>query len=324
MRLATLDNSTRDGALLVVSSDGQRYLSASDVAPTLQSALDSWNVAKPALEALSRRVSRQEEGKPLLTRRLLAPLPRAYEWIDGSAYLHHIRLSRRARGARPPATLTTEPLAYQGGSGVLLGARANIVLPDPKWDLDLEGEICAIVSDVPRGISPQEALSTIRLLVVANDLTYRALVPEELAKGFGFLHSKPATAFSPFCVTPESLGTDFQEGRLNVTVHCSINGKEFGCAQAGPEMHFSFGELIANAARTRSLTAGTLIGGGTVSNAAASTGACCLVEMRAQEILDGGSPITPYLQPGDQLRIEALTPDGNSPFGAIEQRVVGP
>lgn len=322
MKLASLNNGSRDGQLIVVSPSGNRYLCASGIAPHLQAALDEWKNLRPALERLAEQLTLPHQGTVLQVDQLCAPLPRAYEWIDGSAYLHHIRLSRRSRNASVPATLETEPMAYQGGSGVLLAARSEVVLPDAGWDLDMEGEVCVIVDDIPRGISPTQAEAKILLVLLANDLTYRGLVPGDLAKGFGFLHSKPATAFSPWAVTPDQLGSKWHGGRLHLPLHCTVNGQRIGQANAGTSMHFSFGELIAHAAKTRSLTAGTLIGSGTVSSPSPNAGASCLVEIRAQQIIDGGGATVAYLQCGDKLRIEALTEAGESPFGAIEQSVV--
>lgn len=322
MRLASLDDASRDGSLIVVNDQGDRFLSASAIAPHLQAALDNWRKLRPELQILAQCLKLPLAGQQLELDQLRAPLPRAYEWIDGSAYLHHIRLSRKSRGAELPPSLSSVPLAYQGGSGVLLGARAPILLPNPAWDLDLEGEICVIVGDVAQGISSAQAERKVLLVMLANDLTYRALVAGELAQGFGFLQSKPATAFSPWAVTPDELAPHWRHGRLHLTVRCSVNGKPIGQAKAGAEMHFSFGDLIAHAAKTRSLTAGTIIGSGTVSTASRASGASCLVELRAQQIIDHGTATTPYLRPGDTLRIEALTETGISPFGAIEQSVI--
>jgi fumarylacetoacetate (FAA) hydrolase len=321
MKLATLRAWGRDGTLIVVRKDGRVFVRAGSVAPTLQAALDSWERTEPALLDLAGRLERGEvEGEPLRPADLESPLPRAYEWIDGSAFLNHVRLARRARGAEPPANLTTDPLVYQGGSGVLLGPREPIAAGDPEWGLDFEGELCAVLGDVPLGTTAPEAPACVRLLCLANDVTFRNLVPAELGKGFGFFQSKPATAFSPFAVTPDELGAAWRDGRVHLPLHVSLNGAEVGRCDAG-EMHFSFYDLIAHIARTRSFVAGTLLGSGTVSNEDRRRGVSCLVERRLIEQLDEGAPRTPYLKPGDRVRIEMLDETGISLFGAIEQEV---
>lgn len=321
MRLATLRDGTRDGALVIVDRAGARYASASPVAPNLQHALDDWDRREPELRRLAAALEAQEIGSaPLRPALLAAPLPRAYEWIDGSAYLNHIRLVRKARGAALPADFETVPLVYQGGSGVLLGPTDAIPLPDPAWGLDFEAEVCAILGDVRRGTTAGEAPPP-RLLMLANDLTYRNLVAPELAKGFGFFVSKPATAFSPFAVTPDELGGAFRDGRAHLRLRSRLNDVVVGELDTGPEMHFSFAELVAHATRTRALTAGTLVGSGTVSSEDHARGVSCLVERRTIETLEGGAARTPYLQPGDTIRIEAFDAAGWSVFGAIEQHV---
>jgi fumarylacetoacetate (FAA) hydrolase len=323
MKLATLIDGSRDGRLSVVNRAGTHLLSAEEVAPSLQRALDDWEVCAPKLVALARRLERDPAAaEPLDARRLLAPLPRAYEWVDGSAYINHILLARRARNAEPPATLRTEPLVYQGGSSVLLGARAAIALPNSEWGLDFEAEVCVVLGDVPRGLAANQAAPTIRLLMLANDLSYRNLIPGELAKGFGFFNSKPATAFSPFAVTPDELGPAWRDGRLHLAMHCHVNGRQVGSPNAGIGMHFSFHELIAHIAKTRDFSAGTILGSGTVSNADARAGVACLVERRCREILEGGAPITPFLGVGDSIRIEMYDADGQNVFGSIEQEVI--
>jgi fumarylacetoacetate (FAA) hydrolase len=324
LKLATLSDGTRDGCLVVVSPTGARYTDAAHVAPTLQAALDDWPRAEPRLRALAHDlVSGRVEGLPLDVERLRAPLPRAYEWIDASAYLSHVIRVRKARGAEPPPTLQTDPLVYQGGSGVLLAAREPMRLPDPAWGLDFEGELCAVLGDVPQGVSLNDAPACIRLFMLANDVTYRNLVPGELAKGFGFFQSKPATAFSPFAVTPDELGTTYREGRVHLPLACWLNDELLGDPDAG-EMHFSFFALIAHLAKTRAFTAGTILGSGTVSNAATERGVSCLAELRARETIEHGAPRTPFLKTGDRVRIEMLDASGVSIFGAIEQEVVGP
>jgi fumarylacetoacetate (FAA) hydrolase len=322
MRLATIRDGSRDGALVVVRADGTRFAPAPATFPNLQAALDRWAEAQPALAELAARLDRGqlpgtavEAGTPWGP-----PLPRAYEWLDGSAFLHHVRLARRSRGAEIPPELETDPLMYQGGSGVLLGPTDPLPFGDPALGLDFEAEVAVILGDVPRGIDAATAASHIRLVCLLNDVTLRNLVPRELAKGFGFVQSKPATAFAPFAVTPDQLGSAFRDGRLWLRVRSSLNGQVIGDCDAG-EMHFSFGQLIAHVARTRALTAGTILGSGTVSNEDATRGVSCLVERRMRETLESGTPRTDYLKPGDTIRIEVL--DGAaSVFGVIEQTVV--
>ncbi len=323
MRLATLDDGSRDGHLIVVRRDGAAHADASAIAPHLQAALDRWDEAAPRLAALAGALDAgQAAARPLDPRALRAPLPRAYEWLDGSAFLTHVRLVRQARGSAPPPGLTSDPLLYQGGSGVLLGPTDPIPLGDPAWGLDLEGEVAVILGDVPLGAPGGEALRYVRLLCLANDVSLRNLVPGELAKGFGFLQSKPATAFSPFAVTPDELGPDWREGRVHLRLTVRLNGAVLGSLDAGPEMHFSFADLIAHAARTRALTAGTLLGSGTVSNADPARGVSCLAERRVREQLEHGAPRTPFLRAGDRVEIEMRDRAGRSLFGAIDQRVV--
>jgi fumarylacetoacetate (FAA) hydrolase len=323
MRLATLNDGSRDGRLLIVDRSGTRQRSASPVARTLQQALDEWPVCLPGLRELATELEqRPGSGEPLEPERLAAPLPRAFEWIDGSAYLNHVRLARRARGAEPPATLETDPLVYQGGSSVLLGSRSPIELPDPSWGLDFEAEVCVILGDVPRGLTASAAEPHIRLLALANDLSYRNLIPGELAKGFGFFNSKPATAFSAFAVTPDELGPAWHDGRLHLDMTCCLNGALMGRPNAGSGMFFSFFELIEHIARTRAFSAGTILGGGTVSNADPAAGVACLAERRCIEMLASGKALTPFLEPGDRVRIEMRDAGGRDIFGAIEQEVV--
>jgi fumarylacetoacetate (FAA) hydrolase len=323
MRLATLRDGTRDGALIVVDHTGQRYAPARPVAATLQAALDGWDACEPGLRALALAL---EQGhvphQPLDFAKLAAPLPRAYEWVDGSAYLNHVRLVRKARGAEPPPSLESDPLVYQGGSGALLGPRDPWPLPDEAWGLDFEAELGVILGDVPRGTQASEAARHVRLLVLLNDVTYRNLVPPELAKGFGFFVSKPATAFAPFAVTPDELGAAFRDGRAYLRLHVTYNGARVGDLESGPEMHFSFFDLLAHIARSRAFTAGTLLGSGTVSNQEPSRGVSCLAEQRTLETLMHGAPETPFMKVGDRIRIEAFDATGHSPFGAIEQQVV--
>ena len=322
MKLATLRDGTRDGALVVVRRDALAFARAADVAPTLQAALDNWDRTAPALAALAARLEAGGAAEPLDARALACPLPRAYEWIDASAYLNHVRLVRKARGSAPPETLETDPLMYQGGSSVLLGPTDDIPLPDAGAGLDFEAEICIVLGDTPVGTRAADAERHVRLLMLANDVTLRNLVPDELAKGFGFFLSKPATAFSPFAVTPDELGDAWRGGRLHLRLRSIFNGALVGDPEAGAEMHFSFHELVAHMTRTRAYAAGTILGGGTVSNAERARGVSCLAERRALEMIDLGRAKTPFMKVGDTIAIEMLDAQGQSLFGRIEQRVV--
>src|SRR3954470_12641436 len=324
MKLATLRDGSRDGHLLVVRRDGEIGAPSPDAWPTLQRALDDWTAAEPALRALADELDRGvHDGVPVDPLRLGAPLPRAYEWVDGSAFLNHVRLVRRARGAQPPATLETDSLIYQGGSGDMLGPRDPIELCDPAWGLDYESEVCVVLDDTPLGTTAADAARYVRLVMLANDCTLRNLVPDELAKGFGFFQSKPATAFSPFAVTPDELEAtgSWRGGRLYGRLRSTYNDAVIGDCETGPEMQFSFCDLIAHIARTRRFTAGTILGSGTVSNADPARGVSCRGEARMMKIIRSGKPTTPFMAVGDRIRIEADVA-GASPFGAIDQRVV--
>lgn len=321
MKLATLRNGTRDGALIVVHPGGTSYADAKDIAPTLQAALDDWERAQPALRKLADSLA-QGGGTPLDFDKLDAPLPRAYEWVDGSAYINHIVLVRKARNAEPPETLRTDPLVYQGGSGKLLGPRDAIELPNPEWGLDFEAEVAVVLGDTPRGVKAADASQYIRLFLLANDVTFRNLIPPELAKGFGFFTSKPATAFSPFAITPDELGSAFQDGRVHLRLRSTYNGKLVGDPEAGPEMHFSFFQLIEHITKTRAYTAGTILGSGTVSNEDRARGISCLAERRMIETIENGKPTTPFMKAGDTIEIEMADASGKDLFGKISQRVV--
>jgi len=325
MKLATLRDGSRDGQLLVVRRDGEAGAPAPAAWPTLQRALDDWAAAEPALRSIADGIDRGAiETTAIDPHRLSAPLPRAYEWIDGSAFLNHVILVRKARGAQPPATLETDPLIYQGGSGDMMGPRDPIELHDPAWGLDYESEVCVVLGDVPVGTRAADAHRHIQLVMLANDCTLRNLVPDELAKGFGFFQSKPATAFSPFAVTPDELGDSWRGGRLHMRVRSTYNGGVLGDCDAGPEMHFSFLELVQHIARTRRFTAGTILGSGTVSNADRARGVSCLAERRMIETIEQGKPSTPFMAVGDRIQIDAVDPaaPGSSIFGMIDQRVV--
>jgi fumarylacetoacetate (FAA) hydrolase len=324
MKLATLKAGGRDGTLIVVHPDGTTFTPATGIAPTLQAALDEWHRCEPLLGQLQRRLADGAiAGQPLAAEALASPLPRAFEWVDGSAFLNHVILVRKARGAEPPETLRTDPLVYQGGSGVLLAPTDDIPLADEKWGLDFESEVCAILDDTPQGTRAAAASAHIKLLVLANDVTLRHLVPAELAKSFGFFQSKPATAFSPFAVTPDELGPAWRDARVQLRLRTTYNGTLVGDCDAG-EMHFSFAELIAHICKTRSFTAGTILGSGTVSNEDRARGISCLAERRMIETIEKGKPETPFMKPGDRVEIEMLDAAGRSIFGKIAQKVVTP
>jgi fumarylacetoacetate (FAA) hydrolase len=321
MKLGSLD-SGRDGALVVVRRDLGAMCKASSVAPTMQAALDNWADAEPKLRELADALEKDQiPSERFDPSKMASPLPRAYEWVDGSAYLNHVILVRKARGAEPPETLRTDPLVYQGGSSTFLCPTEDLVLHDPAWGLDFESEVCVILGDVALGTAPASA---VKLVCLANDITLRNLVPNELGKGFGFFQSKPSTAFSPVAVTPDELGPAWREGRLHLRLSSTLNGERVGDTEAGPEMHFSFYDLLKHITRTRGFSAGTVLGSGTVSNADRARGISCLAERRMIEIIETGAAKTPFMKIGDTIEIEMRGPDGRSLFGAIRQRVVAP
>ncbi len=322
MKLATRKNGTRDGQLVVVSPDGATCAPATDVAPNLQAALDAWDAAEPKLRKISEALANgTRKGEPLDPKSVLAPLPRAYEWVDGSAYINHIVLVRKARGAEPPPTLRTEPLVYQGGSSEMLAPLSPIKLADEAWGCDFESEVCVILGDVPQGTKKTEAAKYVRLVTIVNDVSLRNLIPAELEKGFGFFQSKPATAFAPFAVTPDELGENWQDLRMHLPLVTKLNGTVFGNPEAGKEMHFNFGEILEHVAKTRSFTAGTILGSGTVSNEDRSRGSSCIVERRMIEKIDTGTMTTPFLKYGDRVEIEMHDKAGKTVFGKIDQIV---
>jgi fumarylacetoacetate (FAA) hydrolase len=322
MKLASLPGG-RDGRLAVVSRDLSRATPAEGIANTLQAALDDWPRFRPALEALSGELeSGRAKGRPFDPSTALSPLPRAYHWVDGSAYVNHVELVRKARGATMPDSFWTDPLMYQGGSDDFLPPQADAPFGSEDWGIDLEGEVAVVTDDVPMGTEAATALEHIRLVMLVNDWSLRNLIPAELAKGFGFYQSKPATAFSPVAVTPDELGDAWRDGRVHLPIVVQLNGKPFGSPNAGVDMTFNFGQLIAHAAKTRRLCAGSIVGSGTVSNLDRSTGSTCLAERRMLETLKHGKPVTPFLSFGDRVRIEMRDAAGRSIFGAIDQRVV--
>lgn len=332
MKLATLKDGTRDGKLVVVNERLTYCTEAAHIAPTLQAALDDWGKVAPKLALLAESLS--HEAVPMLRfheHNALSPLPRAYQWADGSAYVNHVELVRRARGAKMPETFWTDPLMYQGGSDTFVAPRDPIRMQDEAWGIDMEGEIAVVTGDVPMGASAEEARNAILLVLLVNDVSLRGLIPAELAKGFGFFQSKPSSAFSPVAVTPDELGDAWKGGKLHLPLHVDLNGEPFGRANAGIDMTFEFGELIAHAAKTRDLCAGTVIGSGTVSNkleggpgkpvAQGGAGYSCIAEIRMIETIETGSAKTPFLKSGDTVRIEMPDEEGHSIFGAIEQTV---
>ena len=332
MKLATLKDSTRDGRLVVVSKDLTRCSEVGHIARTLQAALDDWKHVGPRLAGVAEGI--ETGAQPTMRfheHEAASPLPRACQWADGSAYVNHVELVRKARGAEMPGSFWTDPLIYQGGSDSFLAPRDPILMADEAWGIDFEGEIAVIVDDVPMGASAAEAQEAIRLVMLANDVSLRGLIPAELAKGFGFFQSKPSTAFSPVAVTPDELGEAWDGGKLHLPLLVSLNSQPFGRANAGIDMTFDFGQLIAHAARTRPLAAGSIMGSGTVSNrldggpgkpvAEGGAGYSCIAEIRMVETIEKGVAATPFLRFGDRVRIEMQDGAGHSIFGAIEQTV---
>ena len=331
MKLASLKGG-RDGRLVVVSNDLAWYSPADRIALTLQAALDDWQRCEPELRGLAESLEHGSVPKARFHENDAAsPLPRAYQWADGSAYVNHVALVRRARAAEMPESFWTDPLMYQGGSDGFLGPRDPIPLQDEAWGCDMEGEIAVVTGDVPMGASREEALKHIRLVMLCNDVSLRNLIPNELAKSFGFFQSKPASAFSPVAVTPDAL-PNFKDGKLHGKLEVELNGKPLGEADAGVDMTFDFGTLIAHAAKTRALVAGTIIGSGTVSNRdtgggpgkpidQGGLGYSCLAEVRTVETLLTGKPVTPFMKTGDKVRIQMVDGKRHSIFGAIEQQV---
>lgn len=323
MKLATLKDGTRDGQLAIVSRDLKTAVLADGIAPTLQRALDDWNFIAPQLEALYGELNagRAQRSFDFDPKRCMAPLPRAFQWADGSAYVNHVELVRKARNAEMPESFWHDPLMYQGGSDDFIGPTDDIMLGSEEWGIDFEGEVAVVTDDVPMGIAAVEAASHIRLLMLVNDVSLRNLIPAELAKGFGFFQSKPASSFSPVAVTPDELSPAWQDGKVNLPLRVTWNGALVGQPNAGVDMVFNFPQLIAHLAKTRNARAGSIIGSGTVSNKDAGKGYTCIAEKRCLETIASGEATTPFMKFGDTIKIEMLDANGKSIFGAINQQV---
>lgn len=326
MKLGSLKEGGRDGTLIVVSRDLTRAVRADGIAPTLQRALEDWSNAAPRLNARSDALNAGEadDAFALDMQALASPLPRAYEFVDGSAYLPHVERVRRARGAEVPESFYVDPLMYQAVSAGFYGPRDPVRVPSEDYGIDLEAEVVIVTDDVPMAASPEQAAGHIQLIGLVNDVSLRNLIPNELAKGFGFLQSKPRSALSPVFVTPDELGDAWRDNKVHLPLVTHINGAWFGAPEAGVDMQFDFAQLVAHAARTRPLSAGTIVGSGTVANQDTSLGASCFAEKRTVETLETGKPITPFMRYGDVVRIEMRSRDGADIFGAIEQRIERP
>jgi len=324
MKLASLKAGGRDGSLVVVSRNLKHFVSAADISPTLQGALDNWQQAAPRLNARYAELNSGScsEIRVMDLQALAAPLPRAFEFVDGSAYLPHVERVRKARGAEVPESFYIDPLMYQATSAGFLGPSDPVAVVSEEYGIDFESEIIVVTDDVPMAVTAEQAEAHIQLIGLINDVSLRNLIPAELAKGFGFLQSKPRSALSPVLVTPDELGEQWQNSKLSLPLHSSLNGTFFGEPDAGVDMQFNFAQLVAHAARTRPLTAGTIVGSGTIANKDTDKGASCLAEIRMLEIIADGKPTTPFMKFGDTIRIEMFDLQGNSIFGAIEQKIV--
>lgn len=330
MKLASLRDG-RDGRLVVVSKDLARFASAANVATTMQAALDDWSNARPALEAIAADLE-AGGGERFDQAACASPLPRAYQWADGSAYVNHVELVRKARGAELPESFWTDPLMYQGGSDSFIGPRDDIPMADESWGIDFEAEVTVVTDDVPMGVSAADAVDHIQLIMLVNDVSLRGLIPGELAKGFGFFQSKPSSAFSPVAITPDELGDSWKDGKVHLPLLSTLNDKVFGKPEAGVDMTFDFGQLVAHAAKSRPLGAGAIIGSGTVSNLLdgspgkpideGGVGYSCIAEIRTIETINNGKPETPFMKFGDRIRVEMNDANGESIFGTIDQMVV--
>ncbi|WP_417433506.1 fumarylacetoacetate hydrolase family protein [Kiloniella sp.] len=334
MKLATYKNDTRDGELVVVSRDLKKSVKATTIAPTLQSALDDWDNISPQLDKLYQALNNgdQTDSFDFEEPACASPLPRSYQWADGSAYVNHVELVRKARGAELPDSFWTDPLMYQGGSDSFIGPRDDIPLGSESWGIDFEAEIAVITDDMPMGTSPEEAENHIKLLMLVNDVSLRGLIPAELAKSFGFFQSKPSSAFSPVAVTPNELGPTWKNGKVHLPLLSTLNGKLFGKPEAGEDMTFDFPTIVSHAAKTRPLGAGTIVGSGTVSNKLdggpgkhvqdGGVGYSCIAEVRMIETINTGAPQTSFMKFGDTIAIEMMDKEGHSIFGKIDQKIV--
>ena len=330
MKLASLKHG-RDGSLVVVSRDLTRFKVVADIAPTMQYALENWEQCEPELKKVYAQINESADNTQAFDVNLFhSPLPRAYQWADGSAYINHVELVRKARNAEVPESFYHDPLMYQGASDCFLAPTDNVVA-DPAWGIDFEAEVAVVTGDLPMGATPEQAAKAIRLVMLVNDVSMRGLIPAELAKGFGFLQSKPASAFSPVAVTPDELGDKWADNKLHLPLLVELNNKPFGKPNAGVDMTFNFAQLVSHVAKTRTVCAGTIVGSGTVSNKQGNlwgssienggVGYCCLAEVRMYETIEQGKPATDFMQPGDVVRIEMNDDDGNSIFGVIENKV---
>ena len=324
MKLASIPGKGRDGQLIVVNENITKGIAVPDIALTLQQAIDHWDEVKSDLEHVYGNLNADKipQTLNLQNEKLLAPLPRAYQWLDGSAYVNHVELVRKARGAVMPDEFWTDPLMYQGGSDHLLGPNDDITVGSEEWGIDFEAEVTVITNDTPMGANLEQAQDSIILMMLVNDVSLRNLIPAELGKGFGFLHSKPSSAFSPVAVTPDELGDFWFDGKVHLPLRCTYNQAVFGEPNAGVDMTFNFPQLICHAAKTRALVAGTIVGSGTVSNLDRSKGSCCIAEKRMLEKIEHDQITTEFMKYKDTIKIEMLTPKGDSIFGAIEQTVV--
>ena len=321
MKLASL-KSGRDGRLVVVNKTMNRYVSVTEIAPTLQNALDNWNTCGPSLRKISQALEENQiESETFDPSFCASPLPRAFHWVDGSAYVNHVELVRKARNAEIPDSFWSDPLVYQGGSDTFLAPQEDIKITDEAWGIDFEAEVAVIVDDVPMGVSEEDAAQHIQLLMLVNDVSLRNLIPGELSKSFGFYQSKPSSSFSPVAVTPDDLGEAWSDGKLHLPLRVALNEKLIGEPNAGIDMTFNFPRLIAHVAKSRALCSGTIIGSGTVSNVDRSSGSCCLAEVRMLEIIADGKPKTEFMKYGDCVSIEMLDSKGQSVFGEIKQQV---
>lgn len=322
MKLASLKTGGRDGTLIVTDRSISRFRPVSEIAPTLQYVCENWDETAPELQQIYDELNKDvATGERIAMGLLASPLPRAFQWLDGSAYLSHVERVRKARGAEMPPSFQVDPLMYQGGSDIFLGPWDSINVEDISWGADFEAEVAIITDDVPQGTRSDDAGSHIKLIMLVNDVSLRNLIPAELAKGFGFLHGKPPSAFSPVAVTPDELGNAWTDYKVNLPLRVYLNERLFGDPNAGTDMQFSFSQLIAHAAKTRPLGAGTIIGSGTVSNADLTRGCACLAEKRVLEIIGEGEAKTPFMQFGDRVRIEMLDASNNNVFGSIKQTV---